>query len=276
MAQRTALVTGAAGGIGQAVVRALTGSGSRVAAMDHDADLLRKAFPDGLPDADVVTVTGDVADPSAAERAVAEAERHLGPLDALVNVAGVLRTGDVESCADEDWHLGLRVDVRRHDADYDVAGYSVVVMGPGPGDPRTSGDPKIASMRGAIRRLLTEHRPFLAVCLSHQLLCAEMGLPLIRRGTPHQGVQRTIDLFGEHRRVGFYNTFAARLRGSGLPQWSGGRLTVSSDRETGEIHGLRGSGFASVQFHPESLLTEDGPSILAGMLASLDRQSALA
>lgn len=103
MAQRTALVTGAAGGIGQAVVRALTGSGSRVAAMDHDAGLLRKAFPDGLPDADVVLVTGDVADPSAAERAVAEAERHLGPLDALVNVAGVLRTGDVESCADEDW-----------------------------------------------------------------------------------------------------------------------------------------------------------------------------
>lgn len=173
-------------------------------------------------------------------------------------------------------HLGLRVDVRRHDADYDVAGYSVVVMGPGPGDPRTSGDPKIASMRGAIRRLLTEHRPFLAVCLSHQLLCAEMGLPLIRRDTPHQGVQRTIDLFGEHRRVGFYNTFAARLRGGGLPQWSGGRLAVSSDLETGEIHGLRGPGFASVQFHPESLLTEDGPSILAGMLASVDRQSALA
>ncbi|MGW7271779.1 anthranilate synthase family protein [Streptomyces sp. NPDC054864] len=173
-------------------------------------------------------------------------------------------------------HLGLHVDVRRHDADYDVAGYSVVVMGPGPGDPRDCGDPKIVSMKATIRRLLTERRPFLAVCLSHQLLCAEMGLPLIRRGTPHQGVQRTIDLFGEHQRVGFYNTFAARLRAGGPPRWSGGQLAVSSDLETGEIHDLRGPGFASAQFHPESLLTEDGPSILVGMLASLDRQSALA
>lgn len=44
---------------------------------------------------------------------------------------------------------------------------------------------------------------------------------------------------------------------------------MSRDAATGELHALRGDGFASVQFHPESVLTLRGASIVAELLAGL-------
>ena len=136
-------------------------------------------------------------------------------------------------------------------------------MGPGPGDPTDLAHPKIAHLSGTLRRLLAERRPFLAVCLSHQVLSALLGLELVRRPVPSQGEQREIDLFGEPHRVGFYNTFAAR----GEPA-STAHLELSRDPATGEIHAIRGPSFASIQFHAESVLTQDGVRILGGLLTS--------
>jgi phenazine biosynthesis protein phzE len=167
--------------------------------------------------------------------------------------------------------LGLEVTVRRFDAEYSFDdGYDLVVLGPGPGDPRETGHPKIAHLRAATRRLIARGTPFLSVCLSHQVLSSLLGLELRRRERPNQGVQKKIDLFGAVEQVGFYNTFAARsesdaFRSAGLPA----AVRVSRDPVTGEVHGLRGPGFASVQFHPESILTEDGVSILRSLLVSL-------
>ncbi|MFF5759858.1 anthranilate synthase family protein [Streptomyces longwoodensis] len=162
--------------------------------------------------------------------------------------------------------MGPEVTVRRFDEPYDVDGYDLVVMGPGPGDPRDADDPKIAHLRSAVGTLLRERRPFLAICLSHQVLSALLGLEIVRRPVPNQGVQREIDLFGRRERVGFYNTFAARGDGDEIDRPGTGRVQVSRDAETGEIHALRGPGFASLQFHPESVLTEDGPRIVGGLL----------
>jgi phenazine biosynthesis protein phzE len=87
--------------------------------------------------------------------------------------------------------------------------------------------------------------------------------------TPNQGLQKEIDLFGTNERVGFYNTFAA---------WSGedkvecrgiGIVEVSRDPQTGEVHALRGPGFASMQFHAESVLTEDGIRIISEFLTGV-------
>jgi phenazine biosynthesis protein phzE len=47
--------------------------------------------------------------------------------------------------------------------------------------------------------------------------------------------------------------------------WIGAEVRVSRDDSTGEVHALRGPGFASAQFHPESVLTRRGPQILADM-----------
>ncbi|MFF5447506.1 anthranilate synthase family protein [Streptomyces sp. NPDC012888] len=164
---------------------------------------------------------------------------------------------------------GAVVTVRRFDEPYEFAPYDLVVMGPGPGDPQDHEHPKIAHLRGAVARLLREERPFLAVCLSHQVLSSLLGLPLVRRDHPNQGVQRTIDLFGRTERVGFYNTFAARSPEDKADVPGVGVVEVSRDPENGEVHALRGPGFRSMQFHPESVLTEDGVRIIGEALSGL-------
>ncbi|MFD7709654.1 2,3-dihydro-2,3-dihydroxybenzoate dehydrogenase [Streptomyces sp. NPDC059785] len=100
-AGRLALVTGAARGIGAAVVAALVERGARVLATD--------VLPDGLEAlaaeyGDRVTARAlDVTDAAAVEALVEEAERTLGPLDIAVNVAGTLRSSDVVNLTDADW-----------------------------------------------------------------------------------------------------------------------------------------------------------------------------
>ncbi|KJK47027.1 anthranilate synthase, partial [Lentzea aerocolonigenes] len=162
--------------------------------------------------------------------------------------------------------LGLTVDVRRYSEEHLIDGHDLVVMGPGPGDP---GDPalaKIGRLQREIGSLLRQHRPFLAVCLSHQILCDVLGLELVRRERPNQGTRREIDLFGTPEFVGFYNTFAAHSPQDKLEHPEFGLVEISRDVETGEVHATRGDGFASVQFHPESVLTSNGPRILATMI----------
>ncbi|MFE9562480.1 anthranilate synthase family protein [Streptomyces sp. NPDC006487] len=165
--------------------------------------------------------------------------------------------------------LGMTVTVRRFDEPYEIDDYDLVVMGPGPGDPRETGDPKIAHLRGTVRRLLDEKRPFFAVCLSHQVLSTLLGLPLVRRDTPNQGVQKPVQLFGTPELVGFYNTFAARSPEDKVEVDGVGVIELSRDPETDDVHALRGPHFASLQFHAESLLTRNGPAIVGGLIREL-------
>jgi NAD(P)-dependent dehydrogenase (short-subunit alcohol dehydrogenase family) len=81
---RTALITGAAGGIGRAVVEALQGAGHSVAALDIDGAALA-TLPRGT-----VALPVDPTDARATERAVDEAVRRLGGLDLVVNNAGLV------------------------------------------------------------------------------------------------------------------------------------------------------------------------------------------
>jgi 2-amino-4-deoxychorismate synthase len=165
--------------------------------------------------------------------------------------------------------LGLDVTVRRFDENYRFDGYDAVVLGPGPGDPRDGGHPKIAHLRQAVDTLLERGTPFLAVCLSHQALCVRLGLDLVRRDVPNQGTQRAIDLFGRRRVAGFYNTFAARAGHDKVDHPGIGGVEVCRDPATGEVHALRGPGFSSLQFHAESILTRDGVDILADRMLEL-------
>ncbi|WP_346622802.1 anthranilate synthase family protein [Blastococcus montanus] len=165
--------------------------------------------------------------------------------------------------------LGMTARVRRWDAvaPYDAA--DLLVAGPGPGDPRDLGDPRIAALHALVRRRRASGRPLLAVCLSHQVLAAQLGLAVEPLPVPHQGTQRSIDLYGRRVRVGYYNTFAAVAAPSGLPG-----VLLAAEPGTGEIHALRGEGFASVQFHLESLLSPDGLDVLSGLTRELLRDVA--
>jgi 2-hydroxycyclohexanecarboxyl-CoA dehydrogenase len=78
-APRVALVTGGAGGIGRAIVRALAAGGHRVVAGD---------IADGAPEEAALAVHLDVTERDSVDAAVTRAERELGPIEILVNTAG--------------------------------------------------------------------------------------------------------------------------------------------------------------------------------------------
>jgi phenazine biosynthesis protein phzE len=149
-----------------------------------------------------------------------------------------------------------------------LAEADLIVVGPGPGDPGDPDDPKMASLRALVAALLAAGRPLLAVCLGHQILSAHLGLTLLRRDSPYQGLARDVDLFGTARRVGFYSSFSALSPADGFAS-PHGPVAVARDAADGTVHALRGPGFAGVQFHPESVLSRDGVPVLAELLPPL-------
>jgi len=92
MSSRVALVTGGTGGIGSAIVKRLASLGHKVATNYRD-EAKTQAWVADLKAAgvDVVTVKGDVGDPAAAEAMVRAVEQQLGPIDILINNAGITR-----------------------------------------------------------------------------------------------------------------------------------------------------------------------------------------
>ncbi|MDE3723787.1 anthranilate synthase family protein [Nocardiopsis sp. N85] len=164
---------------------------------------------------------------------------------------------------------GASVRVRGFAEEFAPDGYDLVIMGPGPGDPRDLDHPKIARVRAGVRTLLARRSPFLAVCLSHQALSLELGLPVLRREHPNQGAQHLIDLFGHQELVGFYNTFSTHCEEDKIHCEGLGAVEVSRDPGTGEVHALRGPWFASVQFHTESVLTRDGVGVITRLITEV-------
>ncbi|MFF7255571.1 anthranilate synthase family protein [Streptomyces microflavus] len=169
---------------------------------------------------------------------------------------------------------GLDVSVRRYDEpglrEVVRAHRGPVVLGPGPGNPGDLGDPKMRLLRELTAELVREHRyGLLGVCLGHELIAAELGMEIVRKAVPYQGAQTRIELFGRPETVGFYNSFTARCDSPAAVELAAHGIEVSRDEESGELHALRGSGFASVQFHPESVLTVRGSAIVTELLAGL-------
>ncbi|MFF8576870.1 anthranilate synthase family protein [Streptomyces sp. NPDC015408] len=168
---------------------------------------------------------------------------------------------------------GLAVSVRRYDEPglrEAVLGHEgPVVLGPGPGDPSDPGDPKMRFLRALAAEVIRDHRHgVLGVCLGHELIAAELGLDIVRKEVPYQGAQTEIDLFGRRETVGFYNSFTAHCDDGSAAELAAHGIEVSRSAG-GEVHALRGPGFAGVQFHPESVLTLNGAAIvreLAGQL----------
>ncbi|WP_166389192.1 anthranilate synthase family protein [Nocardioides ochotonae] len=164
--------------------------------------------------------------------------------------------------------LGMHSDVVRHE-DYRpgcLSGYDLVLVGPGPGDPRDDADPKMAHLRAAVDELLAAEQPFLAVCLGHQALCHRLGIPLAFKDIVFQGTQSPVRIGRRTERVGFYNTFVGRVaEGTELPAG----VSVESDGETGDVHLVRGPHYRGIQFHAESILTERGFEILHDLVADL-------
>jgi NAD(P)-dependent dehydrogenase (short-subunit alcohol dehydrogenase family) len=106
-ADRVAVVTGAAGGIGRAVVGQLRARGYAVIAEDISPTVAELATDDS-----VVPFQADVADSGSARRAVAIAVDRFGRLDLLVNNAGLFLRKPTEHCTDEDFDVLMATNVR--------------------------------------------------------------------------------------------------------------------------------------------------------------------
>ncbi|UUW90693.1 anthranilate synthase family protein [Pimelobacter simplex] len=164
--------------------------------------------------------------------------------------------------------MGMTSAVVRHEdyADGVLDGYDLVIVGPGPGDPRDDADPKMAQLRAAVSWLLAHEKPFVAVCLGHQALCHQLGIPLAYKDIVFQGTQASVLLGGRPEKVGFYNTFVGRVApGDELPPG----VSVDADATTGDVDALAGPHYRGVQFHAESILTERGFDIVHDLVSAV-------
>lgn len=98
---KKALVTGAAGGIGSAIITRLQAEGATVAAAD--LDLTGSAADYAL--------TGDLTNAGYADALPARAAEAMGGLDILINNAGIMRRGPVTASTDEDFSISVAVNV---------------------------------------------------------------------------------------------------------------------------------------------------------------------
>ena len=166
--------------------------------------------------------------------------------------------------------LGAEVDVHRNDAitvDAALAGtHSHLVISPGPGTPRDAG----VSM--AMIRALAGRIPIFGVCLGHQSLVEVFGGKVVRAARLMHGKVSPVSHDGKGVFDGLPPQFSAGRYHSLIaePQSIPAVLEVTARTPEGEIMGVRHRSLAveGVQFHPESVLTPEGPNLMANFLKS--------
>lgn len=109
---RTALITGAAGGLGSACAAVLAEAGARLALNDVDAD--RLATQTGVlrdAGAEAVALAADLSSPEAGRRLVDDTVGELGRLDILVACAGIMQTKPLLDLSEADWRRMIDVNL---------------------------------------------------------------------------------------------------------------------------------------------------------------------
>jgi para-aminobenzoate synthetase component 2 len=165
--------------------------------------------------------------------------------------------------------LGREIVVKRND-EIDLEGAAAMgpeslIVSPGPGRPKDAGISK------ALIRHFFDKIPVLGICLGHQCLVEEFGGVIDRSKNVMHG--KVSNVYHDNRTIydGLSNPFAATryhslIAGENtLPS----ELEVSAYTSEGEIMGVRMKGrpVEGVQFHPESILTEEGLQLIENFLS---------
>ena len=110
---RVALVTGATSGIGRATALRFADAGARVALVGRSNEGLSEVAEQiKASDGEAVRVRADVTVEEDARRAVSEAVEQLGGLDVLVNAAGIISNGTIETTTLADWDAMMNINLR--------------------------------------------------------------------------------------------------------------------------------------------------------------------
>ncbi len=164
--------------------------------------------------------------------------------------------------------LGYATEVVRNDMVDDpsvfVQNYAAIILSPGPGTPREAG------ITMTVIRQLAGKVPILGVCLGHQAIAEVFGGDVVRAPKPVHGKVSPIHHNGTGIYQGLPNPFlAARyhslmVKPASLPDI----LQVTSKTSDGLIMGVKHCRFdvEGVQFHPESILTENGLLLIKNFL----------
>jgi len=164
--------------------------------------------------------------------------------------------------------LGADGVVKRNDevtlADIQTLRPARICISPGPGRPRDAG------ISCDVIRDFGAQIPLLGVCLGHQCIGEVFGGEIVRAPKLMHGKTSAIS----HKGTGVFENLAKPFEATRyhslvvkretLPQ----SLTITAESDDGEIMGLqhRGLPIHGVQFHPESILTEEGRKLLANFL----------
>jgi anthranilate synthase component 2 len=166
--------------------------------------------------------------------------------------------------------LGAEPTVYRND-EIDLAGIrdadpQAILISPGPGRPESAG----VSM--AVIAELGEEYPILGVCLGHQSIGQVFGGQVVAAPTLMHGKTSPIHHDGKGVFAGLPDPFVATRYHSLVvePSTVPDELEVTATTPDGVIMGLRHRSLPveGVQFHPESILTPCGPSLLANFLSA--------
>ncbi len=111
---RVAIITGAAGNLGEATARAFQRAGARTVLVDRSADRLSGLFADAAKSGDHMLASGvDMTDPAAVEKLVGDVLERFGRIDVLVNTVGTFKGGKpVHEEDPETWDFLMKVNVR--------------------------------------------------------------------------------------------------------------------------------------------------------------------
>ena len=148
----------------------------------------------------------------------------------------------------------------------ELQSFDAIILSPGPGIPSESG------LLLEVIKTYASTKKILGICLGHQAIGEVFGATLVNLDTVFHGVSTTITItettetlfsnLPQHIEVGRYHSWA--INPTNLPE----TLEVTSVSENGEIMSIRHKNFnvKGVQFHPESILTPSGKTILANWI----------
>jgi len=173
--------------------------------------------------------------------------------------------------------LGADCEVRRNDeitvADVGTFGADGILLSPGPGTPERAG------ITMDVIRAYAGKLPMFGVCLGHQAIGAAFGATVTRAPELLHGKTSLVHHGGQGVLAGLPQPFTATRYHSlaVVPDTLPGEIEVTGRTESGVVMAMRHRTLPieGVQFHPESVLTQGGHTMLANWLAACGMPAAL-